>query len=1006
MIARNMFKVLFAFCLGFAGLATFGQTAPTVAATIGVSANPFLQAVNPVTNTIYVVTGCGIGAECKMSDGPPASVTVINGATNTVTATVPVGYSALAIAVNPKTNQIYVVNRCGAVACVTGSQNFGTATVTVIDGATNTITATVPIGSQGPYSLDGAIPSSSLAVNSVTNQIYVVNGAGSSGSSSTVLNAVIGTVTVIDGATNTVAATVTVGYGAFDVAVNQTTNQIYVTNNCGSDSTCSSNGSVTVIDGNTNTVAATVSVQASPGDLAVNPATNQIYVVNTCGSDTGCVTANLGEGSVTVIDGATNTVAATIAVGLYPTFVVANPATNEIYVHNTCASSTTCDSDNDGPAGESVIDGATNTVATTVAVGYGLNVPIFSLLALDPTSNQIYVIDECGSSPCPLKSDGSFGPSGTGAVTVIDGSTNTVSATLTVGAFPVTVAVNAVTNQAYVVNLCGDTTTGCDSSTPPEGSISVIDGAAELASTTTMVSANNNPQLAGKEVTFTATVTSASAGTPTGTVAFYDGSTELGTGMLNSSAAATYQTSSLAVGSHSITAVYSGDANFAGSTSAALVETINAATAAATTLAYSGPVAFTDSSAANLSAVLTQTTGGSPVAGASVLFTLGNGGNAQTCSGTTASNGTATCSITSVSQPSGADTLSASFAGNSNDLASSAGPISVTITAATVQVAVGTSPAGLSFSVDGTTYTATQTLSWTVGSIHTIATSSPQTNIGTQNTFASWSDGGTISHSVSAPSTATSYTASFSTSYQLTTAASPASGGTVTPASGNYYASGTVVSLAATPNSGYTFTGWTGSVASISSSTTTIKMSAPESATANFAAVTPASFTVSSTTTAQTIQPGGFAQYAITVTAQNGTFSSAVTLAASGLPAGATATFSPASVTPGNSSASSTLTIQTAETTAASTPKNSRWPLGAPVLALACLFFLPDRRSRRRITLGLWLLASMGAFAALTACGGGFGMGTAKSAAMNYSITVIGTSGSVQQSTTVQLTVE
>ena len=58
------------------------------------------------------------------------------------------------------------------------------------------------------------------------------------------------------------------------------------------------------------------------------------------------------------------------------------------------------------------------------------------------------------------------------------------------------------------------------------------------------------------------------------------------------------------------------------------------------------------------------------------------------------------------------------------------------------------------------------------------------------------------------------------------------------------------------------------------------------------------------------------------------------------------------------------------------------------------------------ITLGLLLFASMGAFTALTGCGGGFGMGTATSAAMNYNITVIGTSGSVQQSTTVQLTVE
>jgi len=44
------------------------------------------------------------------------------------------------------------------------------------------------------------------------------------------------------------------------------------------------------------------------------------------------------------------------------------------------------------------------------------------------------------------------------------------------------------------------------------------------------------------------------------------------------------------------------------------------------------------------------------------------------------------------------------------------------VTAATVQVTVGTSPAGLALTVDGTSYASTQTLSWTVGSSHTIAT--------------------------------------------------------------------------------------------------------------------------------------------------------------------------------------------------------------------------------------------------------------------------------------------
>ena len=66
------------------------------------------------------------------------------------------------------------------------------------------------------------------------------------------------------------------------------------------------------------------------------------------------------------------------------------------------------------------------------------------------------------------------------------------------------------------------------------------------------------------------------AGTPTGTVTFYDGTDSLGTGTL-SSGDATLSTSSLSVGSHSITSVYSGDTDFTGSSSIAITQTVNQA---------------------------------------------------------------------------------------------------------------------------------------------------------------------------------------------------------------------------------------------------------------------------------------------------------------------------------------------------------------------------------------------------------------------------------------------
>jgi hypothetical protein len=164
-----------------------------------------------------------------------------------------------------------------------------------------------------------------------------------------------------------------------------------------------------------------------------------------------------------------------------------------------------------------------------------------------------------------------------------------------------------------------------------------------------------------------------------------------------------------------------------------------------------------------------------------------------------------------------------------------------------------------------------------------------------------------------------------------------------------------------------------------------------------------ASFTIGSSTSAQTVQPGGTATYTISATAQNGAFTTPVTLAASGLPAGATATFTPASITPGSSSATSALSIQTATTTAAAAKRSLGWPLAAPALAIVSLLFVPGKRRRRWITMALLLFAFLGAIATLTGCGGGFSL---TPPAQTYTITVTGTSGAETQSTTVQLTVQ
>jgi hypothetical protein len=124
-----------------------------------------------------------------------------------------------------------------------------------------------------------------------------------------------------------------------------------------------------------------------------------------------------------------------------------------------------------------------------------------------------------------------------------------------------------------------------------------------------------------------------------------------------------------------------------------------------------------------------------------------------------------------------------------------------------IQVTVQTNAAGLTFTVDGTPYTAAQRFSWVPGSSHTIAMTSPQSGgTGVQYVWTKWSDNGTISHTV-APTSNTTYMATFKTQYFLTM--THGTGGRVSPSSG-WKNSGAAVSISATPANGYSFSGWNG----------------------------------------------------------------------------------------------------------------------------------------------------------------------------------------------------
>jgi hypothetical protein len=150
--------------------------------------------------------------------------------------------------------------------------------------------------------------------------------------------------------------------------------------------------------------------------------------------------------------------------------------------------------------------------------------------------------------------------------------------------------------------------------------------ASTLASTTILTS-SMNPSTDGTSVTFTAAVTSAESNA-SGTVVFNDGSTTLGSGALNASGIATFTTAGLALGVRSITAVYGGDSNNSGSTSAVLSQTVTGAPA---TITSPTP----DSTLGTSNVVFTWTTGAGVTAYGLWLGLSGPGSSSLYSSGST-----------------------------------------------------------------------------------------------------------------------------------------------------------------------------------------------------------------------------------------------------------------------------------------------------------------------------------------------------------------------------------
>jgi hypothetical protein len=198
-----------------------------------------------------------------------------------------------------------------------------------------------------------------------------------------------------------------------------------------------------------------------------------------------------------------------------------------------------------------------------------------------------------------------------------------------------------------------------------------------VTSTTTALTSSLNPSMYGTPVTFTASVTPSSG--PTGSVTFQDGSAVLSTQPLNSSGQASYQTSTLAVGPHSITATYGGDTNFSASTSVVLTQTISKANSTTAIASNNNP------STVGQSVMLSATVSPSGATGTAQFF------DGATLLGAGAlSAGTASLSTTSLSV--GSHSITATYSGDGIYVTSSSGALSQVVKSAPTLTGVAISP--------------------------------------------------------------------------------------------------------------------------------------------------------------------------------------------------------------------------------------------------------------------------------------------------------------------------
>ena len=279
--------------------------------------------INPSRNRVYCA--------CEFSD----EVAVIDGATNQLAGLVETGRRPAALAFSTTSGKLYSANRHGRYG------DWPSSTVTAVLTGSDSIVATVQVGYWA----------AALCWNSLGDKIYCTNGSSNS-------------VSVISCASDSVLRSTRVGAFPTALCYNSTDNKIYCANY--------DSGSVSVIDGSTDLVVRTVRTGGTPAAFCYNAADDKVY------------SANGGAGTVSVIDGRADSVIVSVAVDGTPAALCWNDVNDMVYCVNSGIAPTV-----------SVIDGVTNTNVHTISLsGTGAGA-----VCLNPRSNRLYCATTLSRSP-------------------------------------------------------------------------------------------------------------------------------------------------------------------------------------------------------------------------------------------------------------------------------------------------------------------------------------------------------------------------------------------------------------------------------------------------------------------------------------------------------------------------------------------------------------------------------------------------------------------------------